>query len=85
MGTLFERLPRAQIRSKSKNFCAHHQANNETVVLSTEKQKRSKISIWAQVMGVWKKVPPKVGQSPLKVEVKGVKLGKNEKVSVPIR
>ena len=36
-GILFEQLPQAQIRSKFKNFCAHYQANDQTVVLSIER------------------------------------------------
>ena len=40
-GTLFKQLPQAQIRLKFKNFCAHHEANNETIVLSTENVQKS--------------------------------------------
>ena len=34
MGTLFERPPRAQKRSKFKNFCGHHQANDHQLCAS---------------------------------------------------
>ena len=47
--TLFERPPRAQKRSKFKNFCAHHQANDQTSVLSTEKVQKAQLGpkLWA--------------------------------------
>ena len=35
--TLFKQLPRAKIRPKFKNFCAHQIANDQTIILSTEK------------------------------------------------
>ena len=36
MGTLFEQPTQAQIRPKSKYFCAHQIANDKTIILSTE-------------------------------------------------
>ena len=41
IGTNFEQLSRAQIMLKFKNFCAHHKANDETVMLSTENVQNS--------------------------------------------
>ena len=40
-GTLFEQLPQEQIRLELKNFCAYQEANNETLVLSTENVQKS--------------------------------------------
>ena len=36
-GTLFKQLPWAQIGLKFKYFCAHKIANNQTIILNTEK------------------------------------------------
>ena len=36
MGTLFEQPTLAQIRPKSKYFCAHQIANDKTIIMSTE-------------------------------------------------
>ena len=49
MGALFEWPPQAQIRSKFKSFCAHHQANDQTIVLSTERGQKSHLGtkLWA--------------------------------------
>ncbi len=48
-GTLFERPPWAQKRSKFKNFGAHHQANDQTSMMSTEKVQKSYLGpkLWA--------------------------------------
>ena len=40
-GTLFKQLPQAQIRLKLKKFCAHHEANDEMILLSTENGQKS--------------------------------------------
>ena len=55
IGTLFEQLPHAQIRSKFKNSQSQQWDN------CAEHWNCAKISFGAQVMGIWKKVPPKVG------------------------
>ena len=46
-GTLFKQL--AQIRSKFKNFCAHHQAKDKMIMLSTEKVQKFHLGtkLWA--------------------------------------
>ena len=41
MGTLFKQLPQAQIRSKLKTFHAHYEANDETILMSTETVQKS--------------------------------------------
>ena len=57
--TLFKQLPRAEIGSKFKNFCAHQIANDQTIVLSPENPQKvhSRPKLWA----FEKKVPPKLG------------------------
>ena len=57
-GALFERPPRAQKRLKFKNFCAHHQANDQTSVLSTERVQKSHLGtkLWAFEKKLWQKV-----------------------------
>ncbi len=55
--TLFEQLPQAQIRSKIKNFCAHHETNDKTVILSTENVQKSHSGpkLWAFEKKLWRK------------------------------
>ena len=46
--TLFEQPPQAQIRPKSKYFCAHQIANDRTIILSTENVQKvhSRPKLW---------------------------------------
>ena len=57
-GTLFKQLPQAQIRSKFKNFCAHHEAKDKTIVLSTEKIQKSHLGtkLWVFEKKLWQNV-----------------------------
>ena len=49
MGTLFEQPTQAQIRPKSKYFCAHQIANDKTIILSTENVQ--KVLSWPKLWG----------------------------------
>ena len=52
-GTLFEQKPWVQIQLKLKNFCAHHKANDKTVVLSTENVQKSHLGPKLWVFENW--------------------------------
>ena len=54
---LFEQLPRAQIRSKFKNFFDFHEANDKTIVLSTENVQKSHLGtkLWLFEKKLWQK------------------------------
>ena len=48
IGTLFEQLPKAQIRPKAKYLCALQRANDKTIILSTENVQKvhSRPKLW---------------------------------------
>ena len=63
MVALFEQLPQAQIRPKSKNLCTHQIAQSKTFIWSTETVQ--KVYSWPKLWGFEKKGMAKIGQNVL--------------------